>query len=89
MEKKPKIVWVKLKENIINDIWTLFETKKEKEERKKKNCNDKINKHRMIREIKKLFEQEVKEENYYEHKRMSNFWNNSYIKYERNGDKNR
>lgn len=43
----------------------------------------------MIREIKKLFEQEVKEENYYEHKRMSNFWNNSYIKYERNGDKNR
>ena len=31
MGKKPKIIRDKLKDEIINDIWTLFETEKEKE----------------------------------------------------------
>ena len=39
----------------------------------------------LIRGIRTLFEQE---EDYYEPKRVSNFWNNSYIEYESNGDKN-
>ena len=30
-----------------------------------------------------------KEEDYYESKRVRNFWNNNYIEYESNGDKNR
>ena len=34
-EKKPKIITDKLKDKIIRDIWTLFETE-EKEERQKK-----------------------------------------------------
>ena len=34
-EKKPKILGDKLKDKIIRDIWTLFETEEEKEERKK------------------------------------------------------
>ena len=34
-EKKPKIHGDKLKDKIIRDIWTLFETEEEKEERKK------------------------------------------------------
>ena len=37
MENKPKTVADKLKDKIINDIWILFETKEEKEERKKRN----------------------------------------------------
>ena len=36
MGKKPKIIWDKLKDEIINDMWTLFGTGKENEDRKKK-----------------------------------------------------
>ena len=43
-------------------------------------------KNRMIRDIRTLFEQE---EDYYKPKRLNNFWNNNYIEYENNGDKNR
>ena len=35
MGKKPKIFRDKLKDKIINDIWTLFDTEEEKENRKK------------------------------------------------------
>ena len=35
-EKKPKIIRYKLKDKIITDIWTFFETEKEKEKRKKR-----------------------------------------------------
>ena len=35
-EKKPKIIRDKLKDKIIRDIWTLFETGEEKEVRKKR-----------------------------------------------------
>ena len=34
-EKKPKIIRDKLKDKVIRDIGTLFETKEEKKERKK------------------------------------------------------
>ena len=37
-------------------------------------------------DIRTLFEQE---EDYYEPKRVSNFWNNSYIEYESNGARNK
>ena len=30
----------------------------------------------------------VQEEDYYDPKRVNNFWNNNYIEYENNGDKN-
>ena len=36
MAKKPKIIRDKLKDNIINDIWVLFETEEEKKDRKKR-----------------------------------------------------
>ena len=39
-----------------------------------------------MRDITALFEQEV---DYFEPKRVNNFWNNSYIECESNGDKNR
>ena len=35
MRKKPKIIRDKLKDQTINDIWILFETAEEKEDRKK------------------------------------------------------
>ena len=44
-------------------------------------------KHRTIRDIKKLFEQE--KEYYYKPVRASNFDCNNYIEYESNGDKNK
>ena len=59
---------------------------KQKKERKRNIIGQKD---RIIREIRTLFEREVKEENYYGPKRMSKIWNNSSIKYESNGDKNR
>ena len=34
MGKKPKIITDKLRDKLINDIWTLFGTEEEKEERK-------------------------------------------------------
>ena len=40
----------------------------------------------MIRDTGILFEQE---QDYYERKRVINFWNNNYMKYESNGGKNR
>ena len=42
---------------------------------------------RIIRDIRTLFEQEEKV--YYKPKRVSNLWNNNYIEYESNDDKNR
>ena len=36
MGEKPKIIRDKLKDKIINDIWTLFEAEQEKEDRKKR-----------------------------------------------------
>ena len=67
MRKKSKIIRDKLKDKILNGIWTLFETKEEKED-------ERIIKDRKIRDIRTLFEQQ--EEDYYEPKRVSKFWNN-------------
>ena len=36
MGEKPKIIWDKLKDEIINDVWTLYGTRKENEDRKKR-----------------------------------------------------
>ena len=80
----------KINRRIIRDIWKLFETQKEKEERKesekKKKQNERIIKNKIIRDIKTRFEQE--EENYYKPKRASNFWNKNYVEYESNCDEN-
>ena len=43
-------------------------------------------KDRIIRGIRILFSQE---EDYYKPKRVINFWNNNYIEYDSNGDKNK
>ena len=48
--------------------------------RKKKSITDQLK----IRDIKTHFQQQ---EDYYKHKRVSNFWNNIYSEYESNGDK--
>ena len=60
--------------------------KQKKKKKKKKNHNERIIRDRIIRDIRTLLEQE---EDYYKLKRVSNFWNNNYIEYESNGDKNR
>ena len=89
MGKKPKKIKDRLKDKIINDIWTLFEIEKKREDRKKKKKhNERIIKDRIIKDIRVLFEQQ-QEEHYYEGKRVSNFWNNNYIEYESNDHKNR
>ena len=54
----------------------------------KKKQNEIIIKDRIIRDIRSLFEQK-QEEDYYKPKRVSDFWNNNYIEYKSNGDKNR
>ena len=64
---------------------TFWTRRRKKKKGKKKKHNERIIKDRIIRDIWTLFEQE----DYYEHKRESNFWNNNYTEYELNGDKNR
>ena len=59
--------------------------RKKKKKKKKMKQNEKIIKDNKIRDIKTRFEQE-KEEDYYEPKRVSNFWNNNYIEHESYGD---
>ena len=77
----------KLKDKIINDIWRLFETKKEEEDKKKANVKwKKVIRDKIIRYIKTLLEQE---EDYYKPERVRNSWKNNYIEYESNGNKNR
>ena len=50
-----------------------FMKERKKKKMKNKNMNDRLIKDITIREIKALFEQQEKEENYYEPKRVSNF----------------
>ena len=93
MRSKPKIVTDKLKDKlkdkIIRDIWTLFETEQEDQGRreleKKKEPNERLIKDRIIKGTRTLLN---KKKIYHEPKRVSNFWNNCCIEYESNGDKN-
>ena len=66
-------------QNISKYIGNLFRLEKE----------TKANKDRILRDIKKLFQHQEDEENYYEPVRVSNFWNNSYIKYESSDEINK
>ena len=61
--------------------------KETKEIREKKETNDRLIKDITIRDIKTLFEQQ--QQDYYQRKRVSNFWNNNYIAYKSNGARNR
>ena len=54
-----------------------------KKEKKKK--NERVIKDQIIRDIRTHFEQE---EDYYKPKRVNSFWNNNYIEFESNDDKN-
>ena len=60
--------------------------KKKKEERnqKKRKKNGRSIKDKIIKDIRALLE----EEDHYQPERVSRFWNNNYIVYESNGDKN-
>ena len=83
----------KIKDWIINDIWNFFDTREEKEERKrleklerkKQDHNERLISNRIIRDIRTLFEQEDKD--YLKPERINSFWNNHYIEYESNEDK--
>ena len=50
--------------------------------------NNSRNEDKIIRDIKKLFEQK-EEEDHYKAVRVGKFWSNSYIEYESNGDRNK
>ena len=71
----------------MDTFWNRRSKKKKKEIRGKKEVNNRLIKDRIIKDVRGLFEQE--QEDYYKPKRVSNFWNNNYIEYESNGDKNR
>ena len=69
-------------------FWNKGSKKEERtESEKKQKQNERIIKDEIIRDVRVLFEQE-KEEDYYKPIRVSSFWNNNYIEYESNGDKN-
>ena len=74
MGNKPKITRDKLKVKIINDIWNLLKQTEKKKEKIRK--NQRITKDGIIRDSRILFEQQ---KDYYEPKRVGNFWNNNWI----------
>ena len=65
-------------ENITNDVRNLFRLEKE----------TKSIKDRILRYINNLFEDE-EEKNYFKPVRVNNFWNNNYIEYKSNGNRNK
>ena len=84
----------KIKDRIIKDIWNPFDTKEEREERKrlekpereKQEHNKSLISNRIIRDVRTSFEQEDK--NYLKPKIINSFWNNVLnIEYESSGDK--
>ena len=86
MGKKPKIIRDKLKDKIVKISEYFLILKKNTAKRRSK--MKKIIKDNLIGDMRILFEQE-REEDYSGPKRVSNFWNNNYIKYESNSDKNK
>ena len=84
-------------EKIIKDIRNLFRPKKELNYTAIKDIRNLLKreketiavKYRILEHIKNHFEHLKKEENYYKPGRVNNFWSNNYIKYERNGDRNK
>ena len=60
-------------------LFLKLKKKKERKLEKEKELNESLIKDGMIRDMRTLFEQE---EDYYEPKRLSKFWNNNYIKYQ-------
>ena len=52
--------------------------------RKRKKYKDRLINDKIVRDIRTIFEQEK----HCKPKRVRNFWNNNYIEYESNGDKN-
>ena len=64
-------------ESIINSIRNIFILEKE---------NNGI-KDRIVRDIRRFFDQQ--DDDYYKPKRVSNFWNNNFIEYESNGNRNK
>ena len=65
-------------ENITNDVKNLFRLEKE----------TKSIKDRILRYINNLFEDE-EEKNYFKPVIVNNFWNNNYIEYKSNGNRNK
>ena len=77
----------KLSKQKIQNIRNPFILRKKKRNliREKKETNNRLIKDIIIRDIRTLLE----EEDYYKLKRVSNFWNNNYVEYQNNGDKDR
>ena len=83
-------------EKIIKDIRNIFRVKKEQNCTAVKDIRNlfrigkktKAIKDIILTDIMNLFEHE-EEENCYKPVKVSNFWSNSYIEYESNGDKNK
>ena len=68
---------------MIKDVKNLFRLNLFRLQRENKEIKD-----RVIRNIRNLFEHE-EEENFYKSVKVGNFWNNNYIEYESNGDRNK
>ena len=83
-------------EKIIKSIRNLFRLKKEQNGTAIKSVKiifrlkrkNKGIKHKVLRNIKNLFEYEKEEENYYKPVRINNFGSNNHIEYKSNGNKN-
>ena len=87
----------KIEDNIVKDVGNLLRLEKETDDttikdirnpfRRKKNV---AVKDRVLRDIRNLIEHEEEEEkSYYKPVRECNFWSNTFIEYDSNGDRNK
>ena len=74
---------------VIKDTRNLFTLEKKKLKQLKIEKKNKYLFEYLYSDIENLFEYEKDEVNYYKPVRVSNFWNNNYIEYESNGDRNK
>ena len=63
--------------------------KQKKKKRIEKKDNERMITDWIIRDIRTLFGLQKEEEDYYESKRISKFWDNNYMENESNGDQNK
>ena len=67
-------------------FWNRRRNRRKKGIREKEKTNERLIKDKIIRDIREHFERQ--EEDYYKPKRISSFWNNNYIEYKGNGNRN-
>ena len=86
-EMEDRILKNRIIRDILKNVVTAREWNRKRTLEKKEQTNDRLIKGKTAADIGRLFEKE--EEDYHKLKIVSNFWNNNYIEYKSNNERNR